>query len=90
MQIKISILCPSKNCKKCQRMVSFVEKVVDEIAIDAEIEFVDEISEMIKFDTWILPSLFVNNEFVSRGYVPDKEEFITKINQILNLNSERK
>ena len=25
MQIKISILCPSKHCRKCKRMILFVD-----------------------------------------------------------------
>lgn len=86
MQIKISILCPSKHCGKCKRMISFVEKTVEEIGIIAEIEFVSEIAEMQKFETWILPSLFVNNQVVSRGYIPKKEDFITIINNFLNFN----
>ena len=87
MQIKISILCPSKHCKKCKQMISFVGKTVEEMDINAEIEFVSEIAEMQKFETWILPSLFINNEVVSRGYIPKKEFFITIINKFLNFNS---
>lgn len=87
MQIKISILCPSKECGKCKRMISFVEKTLEEIGITAEIDFISEIAEMLKFDTWILPSLFVNNKIVSRGYIPKKEDFITIINNLININS---
>ena len=60
MQIKISILCPSKHCRKCKRMILFVENTAAEIGINAEIEFVSKIAEMLKFNTWILPSLFIN------------------------------
>jgi len=84
MDIKISILCPSKHCKKCKQMLMFVEKTLNEINIRAEIEFISELEEMLKFKTWILPSLFVNNEVVSRGYIPKKEDFIKTIIKFLN------
>ena len=81
MSIKISILCPSKHCKKCKRMIAFVENTVEEMGINAEIEFVSEIAEMQKFETWILPSLFVNNEVAARGYIPKKKDFIKILNK---------
>jgi hypothetical protein len=83
MNIKISILCPSKHCKKCKRLISFVEETINELKIEAEIEFISDFGEMLKYHTWILPSLFVNNQVVSRGYIPAKEKFITVINNFL-------
>lgn len=87
MQIIISILCPSIHCRKCKRMILFVEKTVKEIGIDAKIEIISKMDDMQKFETWILPSLFVNNHVVSRGYIPKKEDLITIIHQFLNFNS---
>lgn len=84
MSIEISILCPSKHCRKCKRMISIVENTVEEIGVNAEIKFVSEIAEMQKFNTWILPSLFINSKVIARGFIHKKEYLVTEINKFLN------
>jgi hypothetical protein len=84
MLLKIQILCPGNGCKKCKRMISFIKETINELKLETEIEVVNDIEQMQDFQTWILPSIFINNEIVSRGYLPTKKYFITKINTLIN------
>jgi len=67
----IKILCPGRKCGKCRKMINCVEAVANEYGININIEIIDKIDEMIKFNTWILPTLIINGNIISRGYTPD-------------------
>ncbi len=84
MSLKIQILCPGNGCKKCKRMIAFIEETINELNLETEIEVVSDIEQMQDFQTWILPSIFINNEIISRGYLPSKKNFIAQINKFIN------
>jgi len=83
MHHEIKILCPGIKCGKCRRMVSRVEEAVKSSGAEVHIEIIDDINEMIKYPTWILPSLIINNKIVARGYVPS----VSSIQKHLTENS---
>jgi len=70
---KIEILCPGRKCRKCRRFVSYFEKFIADNSIDAEIIVITSLKEFIRFRTWILPSVFINDKKVGRGYIPDEK-----------------
>jgi len=67
----IKILCPPKSCGKCQRLIRKVEEMLKENALHAEIIVVKAMDEVQKYPTWILPTVVINEQVVSRGYAPD-------------------
>jgi len=61
-------------------MLSLIQQAVSEAQVDAEIELITTIDEMMKYHTWILPTLVINNEIIARGAIPPKEVIITRLN----------
>jgi hypothetical protein len=83
MSILIEILCPSRKCRKCKRMISTVKRALDEEKIDAEILILDRLEYYVRYETWVLPSLFVNGRPVARGYTPSNNKLV----EILQIES---
>ena len=67
----IKILCPPKSCGKCKRLIHKIEKMLLETGLSAEIIIVKDVSEVQKYPTWVLPSVVINENVISRGYAPD-------------------
>ncbi|MFO7789240.1 MAG: thioredoxin family protein [Bacteroidales bacterium] len=68
---KIEILCPPKKCNKCTRMIARVEEAAKRSSAKTEIIIVDSIDQLQTYNSWLLPSLVVNGQMVSRGYIPE-------------------
>jgi hypothetical protein len=79
MHYEIKILCPGRKCGKCRRLITRVEEVIKSSGVEAGIEIIDDINEMLKYPTWILPTLIINNKTIARGYVPTKENIFKQL-----------
>ncbi len=64
------------GCPKCKSMTSLVEEVVKENNIDASIEKVEDIMEIMKFNIMITPALVVDDVITIKGRVPSKNEIL--------------
>ena len=72
MSISIKIL--GTGCPKCKQTVALVNEVVVENNIDATIEKVEDIMEIIQFNVMSTPAIVVNNTIRIKGRVPSKNE----------------
>lgn len=79
MAASIIILCPGSKCGKCRRMIRQVEEAVTESKIEADVKILDTIDELVKYNTWVLPALVINNKMIARGYVPEKSKIIDEM-----------
>ncbi len=70
MENEIKIFCPKKKCGKCIRLVARVEEAIKISGVSWKITNVDSLDEMMKYPTWILPTLVINGRVAARGYVP--------------------
>ena len=68
------------GCPKCQSMTSVVKEVVSENDIDATIEKVEDIMEIMKYNVMTTPALVIDNVITIKGRVPTKEEVLTLLN----------
>jgi len=82
-----SIKILGTGCAKCKSMLGIVEQVVNETGIEAEIEKVEDITEILKFDVMNTPALVIDGTIVLSGRVPTKEE-LTKLLQAPGLNTD--
>ena len=89
MSVNIIILCPGTKCRKCRRMIQTVEEAVSESGLDAEVKILDTIEELVKFNTWVLPALVINNKMIARGYVPEKSKIIEEMKKWVSKTSTR-
>ena len=65
------------GCPKCQSMIGVVKEVVSENNIDATIEKVEDIMEIMKFNVMTTPALVIDEVITIKGRVHSKEEVLT-------------
>lgn len=68
------------GCPKCKTMTSVVQDVVSENNIDATIEKVEDLMEIMKFNVMITPALVIDNVITIKGRVPSKNEVLSLLN----------
>ena len=68
------------GCSKCQAMTAVVKDVVSENNIDATIEKVEDLMEIMKYNVMSTPALVVDDIITIKGRVPSKDEVMTVIN----------
>ena len=62
------------GCAKCRRLEENVRKAVKDLGARAEVVKVDDIMKIVNRGIMITPALFIDNEEVSAGRVPDVDE----------------
>jgi small redox-active disulfide protein 2 len=70
MEIKVL----GTGCKKCKATKEAIKQVIDEKGLDARIEEVTEMSEIMKYNVLTTPGVVVDGKVVSKGKVPKKKE----------------
>lgn len=73
MEIKIL----GTGCKKCQTLEQKVRDVVAANNINAEIEKVTEIQDIMSYKIMMTPGLVINNKVKSTGIIPKDEQILT-------------
>ncbi|MFY0712558.1 TM0996/MTH895 family glutaredoxin-like protein [Seonamhaeicola sp. NFXS20] len=68
------------GCPKCKTMTGVVEDVVSENNIDATIEKVEDIMEIMKFNVMTTPALVIDDVIKIKGRVPSKDEVLALLN----------
>ncbi|GEO19888.1 thioredoxin family protein [Cyclobacterium qasimii] len=68
------------GCPKCQSMTGVVKEVIAENGIDASIEKVEDVMEIMKFNVMTTPALVVDNVITIKGRVPSKKEVLDLLN----------
>jgi small redox-active disulfide protein 2 len=66
-KMKIQVLGP--GCAKCKQLAANVEKVVAELGIDALVEKVEDVREIMKFRVLSTPALVIDGTVKSLGRV---------------------
>ena len=69
---KIQIL--GTGCARCKQLTANAEKAVQGLGVEAEIEKVTEIKEILKFQILMTPGLAINGKVKSAGRIPSPEE----------------
>lgn len=64
------------GCPKCKATIALVQEVVAEFNIDAMIEKVEDIMEIMKYNVLSTPVLVVDEQIKIKGRVPSKKELI--------------
>lgn len=74
----VKILGP--GCNKCRTLEARVREVVEKNNIQAEIQKVEDINEMMNYGIMMTPGLVVDEKVVSFGTVPKEEQILKWLN----------
>ncbi len=70
--MKIQIL--GTGCAKCKTLTENAKKAVELAEVDAEIEKIEDIKEIMKFNILMTPGLVINGEVKAAGRVLSPED----------------
>lgn len=62
------------GCPKCKKTTALVEEVVKASGVDASIEKVEDIMEIMKYNVLSTPVLVIDEEIKIQGRIPTKVE----------------
>ena len=75
-----SIKILGTGCPKCKSMTRVVQDVISENHINASIEKVEDIMEIMKFNVMSTPALVIDDVITIKGRVPTKDEVLDLLN----------
>lgn len=64
------------GCDKCDTLYKNVQTAIKELDVDAEIEKVEDLIDIVKLGVMTSPSLMVDGKLVISGRVAKKEELV--------------
>ncbi len=76
----ISVKVLGTGCKKCQTLEAKIRDLVAANNIDAAIEKVTDIGEMLNYNIMMTPGLVINEEVKSFGVIPKDEQLLNWLN----------
>jgi small redox-active disulfide protein 2 len=79
--MKIKILGP--GCARCHQLETLVKEVVKELGIDAGIENIKDLKEILHYPILRTPGLVIDEKLVISGSVPSKAEVVNMITKAL-------
>jgi small redox-active disulfide protein 2 len=81
--MKIKIL--GVGCTRCRNLESNVREIIAKNNIDAKVEKVTEIQEMMKYGILATPGLVINEKLKSSGIIPKEEQILNWIKEEINI-----
>lgn len=70
MEIKIL----GAGCRRCKALTRDVNDVVSNLGVDAQVDKVERMDEILKYDILLTPGLVIDGELKATGRVPSKSE----------------
>lgn len=83
MENKMTIQVLGSGCPTCKNLYELVKKVVGELKIDTEVEYITDVTKMIEMGIMSSPAMVVNGKVVLTGGRHDAKE----IKEVLTSNS---
>ncbi len=62
------------GCKRCHDLTANAERAVQELGIEAQIEKVTQVQDILKFQILMTPGLVVDGQVKAAGRIPSVEE----------------
>jgi small redox-active disulfide protein 2 len=72
----VSVKILGTGCKKCQNLENKVRELVAVNNIDAVVEKISDINEMINYGIMMTPGLVINDQVKSFGIIPKDEQIL--------------
>jgi small redox-active disulfide protein 2 len=69
------------GCAKCKNLEAKVKELIEKNNIDATVEKVTEIQDIVKYRVMMTPGLVINEKVMSSGIIPKDEQIIAWLNE---------
>ena len=79
--LSIKVLGP--GCANCIKMVQLAQQAVNTLSVEAQIEKVTEMPEIVKYRILATPGLVINEKVVCAGRIPTAAEVTTWVTNAL-------
>ena len=73
----ITIKVLGSGCANCKRLAQIAQKVVENMALEAEIIKVTDYNDIMAYNVMSTPGLVINEKLVSFGRIPSEAEVTT-------------
>ena len=73
----LNIKVLGSGCANCKQVEKIARKVIDEMALEAEVVKVTDYTEIMTYEILSTPGLVVNEQVVCSGRIPTKAEVTT-------------
>ncbi len=73
--MKVKIL--GIGCPKCKKLEEKVRSIINTNTIDATVEKITDVNDMMKYDIMMTPGLVINEKLVSSGNIPKDSEILS-------------
>lgn len=70
------------GCSNCKKLEVMTKELVSELKLDASIEKVEDIEEIMRSGVMSTPALLADGKLVIAGYVPKRSELINLLESI--------
>lgn len=78
----VSVKILGTGCKKCQTLENKVRDLVAVNHIDAAVEKVTDIQEMVNYGIMMTPGLIINEKVKSFGIIPKDDQIINWLKEV--------
>lgn len=85
-ELKVKIL--GTGCRRCKALKESTKKAIELLNINAEIEEVKDINQILEYPVMMTPALVVNEQVVVSGKVPSHEEIAEMIKKVIQSEQE--
>ena len=72
--MKIQVL--GSGCARCKQLYAEAEKAVSASGLDAQLEKIEKIEEIMKFGVMMTPALVIDGEVKAAGRIPQVPEIV--------------
>jgi small redox-active disulfide protein 2 len=79
----LSIKVLGSGCANCHKVEELTKQAVAQLALDARVELVTDVNEMMRYGVMSTPAIVINDKVVSTGRVPALSQIVTLITNAL-------
>jgi small redox-active disulfide protein 2 len=81
MMLSIKVL--GSGCENCHKVETLAKQAVAQLAIEAQVELVTDVKEIMRYGVMQTPGIVINDKVVSAGRVPALSQITTMITNAL-------